>query len=221
MTLKDRIAAAMKHAKMNQTTLAVKTGTSKGAVSLWLNGSTKRLKGETAWAIAKETRVSHEWLATGVGDMLPAVNQGGTNYRHAPQNLPSVPVISSIRAGNWGDINDHEPDTDMRVEARYTNPSRYAFALIVEGDSMTCDGVNSFPAGTALIVEPERSPKAGDFVIAKDTAAGAGTFKQLTSDGTRWYLKPLNRAYPTLPLDDMAKRVIGVIIEFQPPGGKL
>jgi SOS-response transcriptional repressor LexA len=143
------------------------------------------------------------------------------NVRAHVVRHPSVPLISTVRAGNWGEINDHIPDTDRRIDARYTTPSRYAFALIVEGDSMTSDGVNSFPAGTALIVEPERSPKAGDFVIAKDTEAGAGTFKQLTSDGTRWYLKPLNRAYPTLGIDDMTKRVIGVVIEFQPPGGKL
>lgn len=37
MMLSERIEAAMKHGRLNQTKLSVKTGVSKGAVTQWLN----------------------------------------------------------------------------------------------------------------------------------------------------------------------------------------
>lgn len=151
-----------------------------------------------------------DWLRppSGQGNTIPAVNRG------------KVPVISAVRAGNWGEINDHVPDTDRFADARFSTPSRYAFALEVEGDSMVSDVGPSFPAGTIIIVEPERSAKPGDFVVAKDVSTQRGTFKRLMTDGSRWYLKPLNRDYLPLEIDDPAKRVIGVVIEFW-NGGKL
>lgn len=156
---------------------------------------------DNAFEGARESQLSYE-------NVRPAAKRG------------SVPVISSVRAGSWGQINDHIPDTDRTVEARYSSPSKHAFALEVEGDSMVAASGPSFPAGTVIVVEPERAPKPGDYVVAKDVATRKGTFKKLMSDGARWYLKPLNRDYPTLELDDPAQRVIGVVIEYW-TGGKL
>ena len=86
---------------------------------------------------------------------------------------------------------------------------------------MTSTGAGvSFPEGTIIIVDPERAPKAGDYVVAKDVIHQKATFKKLTTDGSAWYLKPLNPAYPTKEIDDPAMRVIGVVIEYQ-TGGKL
>ena len=230
MKLSERIAAAMAHAKITPSMLVKKTGSTKGAVSQWLSGTTKNLKSETALSISVATGVRHAWLIAGDGEMLEVLHHKSLgriglevteNYRETSLNLPSVPLISYARAGRWGEINGYVPDTDRRTEARYTAPSSSAFALVVVGESMTSSDAISFPQGTVLVVDPERSPKSGDFVIAKDTAVNAGAFRKLMRDGARWYLKPLNRDYPILELEDMAKRVVGVVIEFQPPGGKL
>lgn len=133
---------------------------------------------------------------------------------------PQVPLISWVRAGDWGEIDDHNPDTTETVPAYYSNPSKYAFALTVDGDSMTSPVGLSFPHGCKLIADPERSPKAGDYVIAKDTLTQKATFKRLGTDGGRWYLQALNKDYKTIEIDHPEKRVIGVIIEFY-IGGKL
>jgi len=103
-----------------------------------------------------------------------------------------------------------------------TTPSENAFALRVEGDSMTSPypGELSFPSGTIIVVDPSRSADAGDFVVAKDVATQKATFKKMVHDAGRWFLKPLNTAYPTLEIDDPAIRVIGRVIEFR-TGGKL
>jgi SOS-response transcriptional repressor LexA len=134
--------------------------------------------------------------------------------------IAMVPLISSVRAGTWGEIEDHQAESEERVAVREVKTSAGAFALKVEGDSMTSDAAPTFPDGTVLIVEPGRAPKVGDYVVAKDTATQKATFKRLTTDGSRWYLKPLNSSYPTLEIDDPAKRVIGVVVEYW-LGGKL
>ncbi|MGB4061009.1 MAG: S24 family peptidase [Burkholderiaceae bacterium] len=96
------------------------------------------------------------------------------------------------------------------------------YALMVEGDSMVSTaGTHSFPPGTVLIVDPERAPNAGDFVIANDVVTQQAMFKQLTTDGSRWYLRSLNPAYAPIEIDDPAQRVIGRVIEARPPSVNL
>lgn len=78
----------------------------------------------------------------------------------------------------------------------------------------TIPGDTSFPPGTIIIVDPNRSAGAGDFVIAKDVVTDKATFKKLVHDAGRWYLRPLNPIYPTMEIDDPALRIIGKVVEF-------
>ena len=173
---------------------------------------------KAARKIEEALKLNRGWLDD-AGATSPLQSRAN-NVTPAPKK-GSVPLISTVRAGNWGEINDHQPDTDKRVDVRYSSPSAHAFALEVEGDSMVGEGDGpSFPGGTMVIVEPDRQAKPGDFVVAKDTLTQKATFKRLMTDGTRWYLKPLNRDYPTMEIDEPDKRVIGVAIEFW-IGGKL
>lgn len=217
--LKDRIAEAMAASGLKAHELAERVGVSEPAVSHWLSGRTKSLKAKMAQAVARTTGVRVDWLISGRGpkteameNISPAKSQG------------RVPVISWIQAGELSEVLDifHPGEAVSWADAWHTNPSASSYALVVEGDSMTTTtGVRSFPEGTMLIVDPESATKPGDFVIAKDVVNQRATFKQLMTDGARWYLKPLNPAYPTIEIDDPALRVIGRVIEFQPPGGKL
>ncbi len=131
----------------------------------------------------------------------------------------SVPLISWVRAGLWGDVSDpFQPgEADDWIDVYDTTPGDQAFALRVTGDSMTSphpsDGGPNFPDGTLIVVDPARPANAGDFVLAKDVSTQKATFKKLVSDGGRWYLKPLNRDYPTVEIDDPSVRVIGRVIE--------
>ncbi len=137
----------------------------------------------------------------------------------------TVPVISWVQAGRWAEIQDNfqAGEADDWVAPLHSKPSSKAYGLIVEGDSMTNpnpEGV-SFPHGTLIIADPDQAFDAGSFVIAKDVQTQMATFKKLTTDGGRWYLKPLNPAYNTIEIDDPAIRVIAKVCEFQLPGGKL
>jgi SOS-response transcriptional repressor LexA len=166
----------------------------------------------------KITSAFPEWLATGSGP----VTSEASNVSAVDPARSVVPVISSVRAGTWGEINDHAPDSGEVFAVREAKVGPHAFALRVDGDSMTWDGLPSFPAGTTLIVDPDRSPKAGDYVIAKNSEKqGAGAvFKKLVTDGYVWRLKSLNRDFEPIDIDDPAIRVIGVVVEYW-AGGRL
>jgi SOS-response transcriptional repressor LexA len=133
-----------------------------------------------------------------------------------------VPIISWVQAGSWSEIQDnfHPGQADEWALAFDSLPGNHAFALRVVGDSMTnpVPGLRTFPEGTIIIVDPGRGADAGDFVIAKDVQTQKATFKQLATDGVRWFLRPLNPTYPTVEIDDPAMRVIGRVIEFQTRG---
>lgn len=190
-----------------------------------------------------------DWLLTGEGDMQAGSSNvmtlgfattandtqgayqvtaepwdaGVVNIRQA-RTRGRVPLISWVQAGSWADVHDnHLPgEADHWVDAYASTPSPNAFALTVEGDSMTAPAGQSFPAGCMIIVDPHRSPKAGDYVVAKDVNTQRATFKKLTTDGGTWYLKPLNPdpVYKTIAIDDPGLRVIGVVIEWY-HGGRL
>lgn len=180
--------------------------------------------------------INSQWLESGDGPMFHQrhdndasflVSEAGRqgfafeNVDDAPAR-GRVPLISWIQAGSFSDVQDfYQPgEADEWVTAYHSSPSRHAFALRVDGDSMTAPTGRSFPDGCVIVVDPLRGPKHGDYVVAKNTATQKATFKQLTSDGLLSYLKPLNPAYPTVEIDDHKIVIVGVVIEWY-MGGRI
>lgn len=211
---------------LKQTTQTVKNWESRGMSQAGIN---------TACSVLE---VAPKWLATGEGEMrgitaagsmaLPAIIGSGVASNVVPiASSVKVPLVSWVQAGAPSEIREPDPYTEWTkkswVQAWHSAPGRFAFALRVEGDSMTSPYPNqlSFPEGTLLIVDPDRAALAGDFVIAKDIATQQATFKKLMQDGGRWYLRALNPAYQAIEIDDPAVRIIARVIEYQLPGGKL
>lgn len=214
--------------------LAEKLERSDSQVSQWINasensgtGKPRGMRSETARYIERLCGKSVGWMDTdhSSGDASDSeVLQKKSNVSEIKKRA-KVPLISLIQAGEMTDVLDlfHPGEAVHWVEALYTNPSRGCYSLKVEGDSMEnpIQGAQTFLEGTILIVDPNAASGPNDYVIAKDVATQRATFKKLTTDGVRWYLKPLNPTYQTIEIDDPALRVIGKVIEFQPPGGKL
>lgn len=230
MALNERLKLAMSDPKVTSISLSKACKVSTATVSDWLSGEIKEIKSKNLLLVAKFLNVSPEWLITGVGQMRKTYTFEATANHTAqepaakyetqiPNSAPviakkQIPLISWVRAGGWGKIDDHSPDTADTIPAHYSNPSKYAFALTVDGDSMTSSIGLSFPHGCNIIVDPERSPQAGDYVVAKDVTSQKATFKKLTTDGVGWYLQALNKDYKTIEIDHLDKRIIGVVIEF-------
>ena len=108
-----------------------------------------------------------------------------------------VPVISWVQAGAWQDIADtFEPEDAERHLPIFRGHSSKTYALKVRGDSMTSPYGKSYPAGSYVIVDPEkRSPMNGDRIIALTPGSKEATFKiYKDEDGRRW-LAPLNNTH--------------------------
>jgi SOS-response transcriptional repressor LexA len=242
-TLQERVTIALSATKgLSQAGLARACEIARSSVNAWVKGGTDSIDGKYLTSAAMYLHVDPHWLSTGEGPMLPL-----SERRLAPGSLAHltreygpmpptsnvteldpqrirVPLISWIQAGELSDVVDlfHPGEAVQWEDALKSKPGHHSYALLVEGDSMVSHtGAHSFPPGTVLIVDPERGANAGDYVIAKDVQTQKATFKQLTTDGARWYLKPLNTQYPTIEIDDPAMRVIGRVIEAKPPSVKL
>lgn len=218
MSLSKRILEIV-DAGYKKSAIARAAGKSPAAVTQWISGETKEIKADSAAGIQAATGFSAVWIATGKGPKMAAV--GNVSPAHERKR---VPLISWVQAGVWSEVQDTfaPGEADYWESAFSSSPGDHAFALVVEGESMTSPypGELSFPPGTIIIVDPDRASDAGDYVVAKDVSTQQATFKRLTCDGGRWYLKPLNPTYPTLEIDDPAIRVIGRVIEYR-NGGKL
>lgn len=205
----QRIKAARKKARLTQEQLAQAIGISQGSLSEMEN---KGMSSTYTVQIAQACGVDATWLATGQGGIA------GQLQNVTPVELRAkVPVIGWVQAGAFQGVEDvfHPGEADEFADVREAAVSGNAFALRVEGDSMLSPypGERSFPPGMILIVDPNKTAGAGDYVIAKDVVTQQATFKKLAYDGGRWFLKPLNPSYPTVEIDDPALRIIGKVVE--------
>ena len=88
MSLKDRVKEAMDDAGISAADLARATKSTNAAVTFWLNGQTKTLKGEKAAMIETATGYNAQWIISGKGEKKKAT---GT----AAVALPSLTVTAS------------------------------------------------------------------------------------------------------------------------------
>lgn len=167
-------------------------------------------------ALAGALGVASEWLSTGKGnesnvsrvtmDTVYGITIGGPR---------ALPIISYVQAGKWREIVDAFPPggADEYVKPRNEH-SRHAFALYVNGDSMSPE----FTAGDIIIVDPDVSPHPGNYVIARNHQEEA-TFKKYrprgrNADGVEVFeLVPLNDDYATLRSDTDGAVIIGTVVE--------
>lgn len=91
MELKDRIREAMEAAKLTPAGLATATKKTKGAVTQWLDGTTKSLKAETADKLQTATGYRASWIISGKGEKL--VDTGITETVNHPSHV-SVPTLA-------------------------------------------------------------------------------------------------------------------------------
>jgi SOS-response transcriptional repressor LexA len=169
---------------------------------------------------------SATWLATGEGPMHVA-SAGGVavapapefdaNVKQVPMGTRAIPVISAIQAGKMKEIAQPYAIGDgfaaIYVDDDY---SPWAFALEIEGDSMTPD----YQEGDLVIIEPEWTPRPGECVAAKNGKQEA-TFKKYRQRGIDsagndiFELVPLNENYPTVRSDETTLTIIGVMAEHR------
>ena len=205
MSCGQRIKEAREDLRISQPELAKRARVTKSAVSQWENGSIKELKADHLLAAAKTLNVSPDWLVTG----------RGSKHRTHDMDKGSEPTASLIPLLTWAQVRDwhetagapHLSGPGDRVAIVGTFGPR-TFALPVCDDSM--DPV--FREGDTIIVDPDREPKGGDYVIVIGKPSAETTFKQLIVQvNEQKYLKPANQRYPLVPVTpDMV--IVGVVV---------
>lgn len=172
----------------------------------------------------KVARRIEEMLGLEFGWMDQWHGQEGDDKRR--DAFRTIPLIGYVEAGAWTDSSDaySRGDGIERLPIDVDLASRLspvAFALEIEGDSMTSPDGSGFSAGDRIIVDPRVQPRPGDFVVAKVDDAEKATFKRFRDRGTDRgariiHLVPLNPDYATLVIDaENPGRVVGVMMEHR------
>lgn len=89
------------------------------------------------------------------------------------------------------------------------------YILRIRGDAMTNpSGRPSFHPGDLIMVDPDREPEDGSFVVAR--IGDEQVLRKLTTENGKRYLKALNPAWPDIPLDDGVVICGGVTFKWEP-----
>ncbi len=152
--------------------------------------------------LAETLGVSLSWLTSG--------------EQAAPSSQRLVPVIDYASVGKWAHVTDPYEPGGMEIITTDLDVGDRAFALIITGDSM----LPEFREGDKIIIDPEVSPKPGDFVIAKLEGDDEATFKKYRPRGADIdgqpviELVPLNEDWPTQTIStDNPGHIIGTLVE--------
>lgn len=213
MNLAERIKEAIAHSGKTQAQIATETSKSAGAVTQWLDGTTKSLRADTAAALERATGYRAAWLVTGKGPKLVDAQ----NVAPADLGAHRIPLISYVQAGVWtGVVDNYQPGDAEDFLLTDLELSGSAFALEIKGDSM----LPEFKPGDRVIIDPNVMPQPGDFVVAKNGDEEA-TFKKYRPRGvnergeTVFELVPLNEDYPSMRSDATPIRIVGTMVEHR------
>lgn len=205
---KDRLKLARKNAKITQAQLAKMVGTTQGSISDLESGRNRTTTNLVA--IANALKTSPDWLATGKGEMTIS----HANVEKAPQkDVYFAPVLNWVQAGAFTSTGDNYYDEYMP----HTYVGGNVFWLVVRGDSMAPE----FKEGDYLLIDADKQPKAGSFVIATVADDTETTFKRYKPCGfdetgqEYWQLVPLNDFYPVIDSHHKPFSVVGVVVEHK------
>ena len=182
----SRVAMARSAVGLTQSELSERSGVVRRQIAAYEAGTSKP-RPSVLHNLAAALGTTSEWLASGVGN--------GPDVRNVRKTItvPLIPVYTSVQASYATEGISESSASDFIPCPEGAGENSYA--ILIQGDSMTCNGPVSFPQGTIVTIDPEALIDSGDFGLFS-TEYGETTFKQYIIDQGRSYLKPLNPNYP-------------------------
>ena len=213
--LSDRLKQAMAASGIKQADLARACKVKPPSIHGWLNNKSKFLRGENLLLAAKALGVSQTWLATGEGSMHVVAKS--SNIAPAAIGRTQIPLIDYVQAGMWTEVsNPYEAGDGSEFLLTDLELSASAFALEIKGNSMAPE----FNPGDRVIIDPDVTPQAGDYVVAKNGGEEA-TFKKYRLRGHNdqgdevFELIPLNEDYAPMRSDQQPIQIVGTMVEHR------
>lgn len=216
MSISERIRQRMSELNIKAKDIVQTTGASKGTVSNWVNEVTEP-SGDYLVKLANCLKTSPQWIISGqnLNEIKERTQSYGLNVIRSIELQSLVPIISWVQAGSWKESELEYLGEETEHIPCHVPHSRNTFALRVQGESMQSSSGKSYPDGMIIIIDgDQRNPEFGKRIIARLKDSNNITFKQLASDGTRAYLKPLNSNYP--PMFEEFEIIGTVIGAYQP-----
>lgn len=198
MTPGERLKQAREQANLSQTDLGLLCGWSgesaRARISNYERGK-RAISADVAKIMAKILNINPSWILFG------KVNYEIKSEQKRLLVRENIPVVSWTQAGQSCD------EEDLRETHHFIDSNQlsdYAFALIIEGDSMSAPlgSKHTFPEGTHLIIDPKKEYKNKDFVLARMKSTHEALFKQYINEAGQAFLKSLNPAYPPILIND-------------------
>ncbi len=219
-TLRENLDNEMKIRGWNAYDLSERSKVPQPTIQRFLKGGIGEPRGDTVRKLAQGLGITEQKLRgfdNGIkdeGSQLYSLELA--NIEPGPDITGRVPLISWVQAGHWSEIIDnHHPGDAEEWRLTTAKVSKNAFALRVVGDSMiNPNGYPSLPPGVIVIVEPNRSAKNGDIVVARLEDSMEATIKKLVIDGHQKFLKPLNPHYPVIPINGNCT-ICGVAVKVE------
>lgn len=163
--LSDRIKEAM--GEMSAADLARAVDVSPAAVTFWLDGTTKSIKGETAVKLERATGYRANWLINGKLPKRVESTQQETSapvYAGKRSGARSIPIVGTARMGEKGyyeEISSIPGAGDGHIDMATADPN--AYGLRVRGNSMA----PAIRDGWYVLIEPNSPPAVGEYVLVK------------------------------------------------------
>jgi len=195
----SRLKSKMKELVLTQEELAHKLGVTRSAVAHYVQG-TRHPPLKQFVKLAMVLKTDPAWLQFG-SDQPVTVKQG-------VKKSYTIPVL------DWNQVTSYSPNHTYakKLEIFNANNIQY-YAVQIKGDAMASSTTQniSFNQGSYAIIDPDKIPNHGDFVIANTGKKKEPILRQYIEEGGIIYLKPLNTQYGLLEIEKGIK-ILGVVI---------
>lgn len=215
MNIAERLRSKMGELGLNESELGRRADVPQPTINRILSGESASPRRPTIEKIARILKVSPNWLMFGGIDESTNF-ESNVEMALQPSRSFSYPEISWVQAGAASEAMEMSNVAACPKHTSDVWAGENGFWLKVMGPSMTSPIGPSFPEGFLILVAPEFEPRSGQFVVAKLIDSNEATFKQFIRDSGEFYLKPLNPAFPTIPMDDTWV-VVGTVVDGKMP----
>lgn len=202
-----RIRDRMKTLGLTQEMLANKMGITRGAVAHYLAARRIPPLGQFK-KLAAILKTDPAWLHYGTNVEKISPSKARDEKRELTKK--PIPILSWEQVADFVDASKTNDEIKEFVPYFFTEQPRW-YALRIKGDAMVGNHI-CFREGDFIIVDPDKMPTHGNFIVSLLPRAKEVTFKQYVVDGGIRYLKPLNPQYPMVEID-ASTHVCGVVVQ--------